>query len=511
MSATTNPIVANPNGNVTATTDPITGRVEVSANDNDQKNEASRAAANGRIILPRSYGDKLDSGSKVTNIATDTLTITAATERVTTQLCNGTAALRLLSGANVDIKALTTVTPLTRFSIGFWAYKPTHQARSSVAIYMSNHAGYTNYGKTNVVIEPGLNYYAIPLTNFIMSGTGFAPGDTITQIRFRDLADIGDYPVMAAGSNILIGDIYIAAKQKAVWVWGFDDCKTNLFNATGGGTEVVGGDGVSKAHSFASFIESYGWQGTAYVIGGLLGAAGYCNSTELRALQDAGWTIGSHSWSHPNSGDIGAGTMYGLRNLGPAGYALLGAGPYTFTAAYTGALMTARNDSQAIRDDVEQAMATCEAAGLVGYQHFCTPQSVTDFFVQEALRACGIKSLRGARNATFADNKYALASGAIPAGWGANNSLLTALDNMPSSVLLDNGGTSDADVEAYIDRVIEYGAVGVSQLHDWNIAGCRTSVKNCADYIREKEAAGLIEVMTAEELYQYQRDNFRFI
>ena len=92
-----------------------------------------------------------------------------------------------------------------------------------------------------------------------------------------------------------------------------------------------------------------------------------------------------------------------------------------------------------------------------------------------------------------------------------NNSLASATETMPSSVLLDSGGTSDADVETYVDMIIEYGAVGVSQLHDWNVTGCRASVKHAADYIKTKEAAGLIEVMTAEELYQYQRNNFRKI
>ena len=475
------------------------------------KRDVARAVDNGRRILPPTYGSTRDSGTRIVDISTASLTITAATQRIASPIVGSSSALRLLPTANVDITGLSFVTPSTQFSIGFWAYKPMNQPRSSICLFVSTSAGYTNYMTSYVVIEPGLHYYAIPRANFAQFGTGFPLGGTIVQMRFRDLNSAGDYPTLATGSNILIGDLYIASKPKALWVWGFDDCKTNLYTPTGGGTEIVGGDGVSKLHSFASFLTTYGWKGTAYTIGGLLGASGFCTVSQLRTLQDTfGWTIGTHSYSHPDSTDVSPGTIYGLRTLGPAGYALL-TNPWQFTAAYTGVSLTARNDSQAIRDDIEQAMALLEGNGLRGYLHFATPQSATDFYVQEALRACGTRTVRGPKHSVFADNRFALSNGAISGGSGANNSLITATEVMASGVSLDSGGNTDADVESYIDAVIAIGAVGATQIHDWNLSTTRNPVKHCADYLKAKEQQGLITIVTAEELFAHQLKNFRTV
>ncbi len=47
-------------------------------------------------------------------------------------------------------------------------------------------------------------------------------------------------------------------------------------------------------------MQHYGFRGVAYVIAGQIGKGKYMKPAELRELFDAGWEIGSHSWSHPN-------------------------------------------------------------------------------------------------------------------------------------------------------------------------------------------------------------------
>ncbi|OGO31102.1 MAG: hypothetical protein A2Z16_15585 [Chloroflexi bacterium RBG_16_54_18] len=47
-------------------------------------------------------------------------------------------------------------------------------------------------------------------------------------------------------------------------------------------------------------MQRYGFCGVAYVIAGQIGTGKYMKAGELRELFDAGWEIGSHSWSHPN-------------------------------------------------------------------------------------------------------------------------------------------------------------------------------------------------------------------
>ena len=82
---------------------------------------------------------------------------------------------------------------------------------------------------------------------------------------------------------------------------------------------------------------------------------------------------------------------------------------------------------------------------------------------------------------------------------------------MASGVGLDSGGTTDADVESYIDAVIAIGAVGATQVHDWNLLTTRNPVKHCADYLKAKEQQGLIAIVTAEELFAHQLKNFRTV
>ena len=83
----------------------------------------------------------------------------------------------------------------------------------------------------------------------------------------------------------------------------------------------------------------------------------------------------------------------------------------------------------------------------------------------------------------------------------------TAIGNISSSLSLD-GGATDAQIAAYIDNLIFFGAVGATQSHGWTNT-IRGRFKACADYLKIKEQAGLIKVLTAEEFYNQQNQSLR--
>jgi hypothetical protein len=74
-------------------------------------------------------------------------------------------------------------------------------------------------------------------------------------------------------------------------------------------------------------VESYGFKGSMFLVPGWLGTTGiygysrrpnkFMSAADALAMHEQGWSVGSHSFSHPSSGENA-----GLRLLGPYGYFL---------------------------------------------------------------------------------------------------------------------------------------------------------------------------------------------
>ena len=59
-------------------------------------------------------------------------------------------------------------------------------------------------------------------------------------------------------------------------------------------------DGFESTYTIAfPIMEQYGIKGTVYVVPEWVGGPGYLTLAQLTILHNAGWTIASHSWSHP--------------------------------------------------------------------------------------------------------------------------------------------------------------------------------------------------------------------
>lgn len=73
----------------------------------------------------------------------------------------------------------------------------------------------------------------------------------------------------------------------------------------------------TSSRSVKEVVEQYGFRGTCFLIGSKIGASGYMTASEIQQIVAAGWTIGSHSNTHPQNNENA-----GLMLLGPYGYYL---------------------------------------------------------------------------------------------------------------------------------------------------------------------------------------------
>jgi len=99
----------------------------------------------------------------------------------------------------------------------------------------------------------------------------------LTESSFRDqmklMADSG-----FVGRNVT-GALGTKASEKVIAITFDDGCETDLLIAAP----------ILKEHSFGA---------TFYIVAGFVGQAGYLSSSQLRALHEAGFEIGSHSMTH---------------------------------------------------------------------------------------------------------------------------------------------------------------------------------------------------------------------
>lgn len=371
--------------------------------------------------------------------------------------------------------------------------------------------GFSSFSIMPMLIYPGSHFYAIPTS----SASAWNQAVTsINKIRIRP-NNAGEPGVLygsgagfysAGNDRLFIGDFYKSpTPPKAKFLIGFDDCRSDLLNPGDSTTAIIGGDGVSKAHSFASFVASYGFRLNAWVVTGAVLRADtisnidYLNARQLASGRDE-WGIcyGAHSHSHPNGGDIaGTSGVQGMRLLGPYGYAALGAGPYTFTTPATGLTVTAANDSSAIINDLSTCLDYLYKFGLGNAtKYFALPQGVFDYYINSAIEQFSFKVVRGISNA-------------VPFGAAYNTGRpQNGLELVPpelgasvSSVQIDTT-TTEAALHAYVDQVIAAGAMGSSYIHSFAsaTASIRTNCKWLLDYLKVKSDAGLIDVVVLDDL-----------
>jgi hypothetical protein len=169
-------------------------------------------------------------------------------------------------------------------------------------------------------------------------------------------------------------------------------------------------------------VESYGFKGSMFLVPGWLGTTGvygysrrpnsFMSAAEALAMHEQGWSVGSHSFSHPSSAENA-----GLRLLGPYGYFL--SDPVDFMPAqYVRAWgLDASFRRRAIRADAGTSVVTFENP-----HRFLVNMPITFVDVAPPGFVPGMsyycQSIVSPVSATFATDQGSLnATVAVTAGW----------------------------------------------------------------------------------------------
>ena len=461
-------------------------------------------------IDPRNFG----AGATLVNMATATVTGATGVTKVTNQpftTLSGSSIKFSLAGAGAEVVDLGGSFPITAANqwVGFWAQRTGALGNAAgftpipFTVYFTAN-GFSTFSTVNLTIYPGLHYYVFPLPNaansFQAFNGSFSIPSTATTIRIR--ASNGgngavQYPSAISGDAVYFGDIEIdPPKPKARFIICFDDCKIDLVNP--GGTAIVDGKGNTAIHSYLSFVQSYGFPVSAFLVTGAINnyALNYMSAYQISKMRDEqGVALAAHSHTHAGSIDNAAfASSTGLRVLGQYGFNAVGA--VQQTAGATGVTYTPTTGYTGILADLNQSHDILNRMGFKeATKYFALPQGGYDWYVNQAVEQMGYKLVRGVQNQVshpYGHNTFSPGNG---------QECCSALSIVMSSLQSDIPSMSQAAIQATIDYIIATGATGSNYCH--NFAGSlatRTQMKYLCDYLAIKKAAGLIDVISIYEM-----------
>lgn len=328
--------------------------------------------------------------------------------------------------------------------------------------------------KANICVDPCDNWMFITISPTSMLSVGWVFGtDNIHFVRVAQNDALGS--VWPTGATCYFGPVYSGVKGRARFMLCNDDMTSTVYHP---GSLTSGWPASGK--SFREIVEYYGFKGTLYCIPPKIGTAGYMTQRELLEMQDSGWAIGSHSYTHP------AYSSRGLTSLGPVGYA---------DAADTYHAQ-ASNDDSAIYADIMAGIDGCRRLGVWNPEYlFALPQGSWDAYVRSAAIRTGAKHIR----AISSYNNYNTLGIGLPSGGGNSGSSLQPGGWIHQGDAVQTDGVlSDANIQAYVDACIAQGATGANYHHAMTTANA-AQLDVLVAYLKTKSDAGLIEVITATQ------------
>lgn len=316
----------------------------------------------------------------------------------------------------------------------------------------------------------------------------FIDADEVRTVRYQLRADYAHGWSPVDGEALYFGRAYINPVQVPVFLLSADDGTT---------ANIAAQTTANPRKSYLEICQYYGFRATAYIVPDWVGDSGYMTEANLDTLQDAGWSLGSHSMTHPvpilGSEDPNNGNP-GLRLLGPYGVSR--------NALYGGPYAGAANDDTAIYNDVVSAVQWGLSRGYTGFRHFALPQGGWDAYVRSAcVHAKADGFLSSVRGISLPTKGFPI-RGSINVGPSAgtlqaNTQLWSGWVDLPGSVQVD-GAPTQADILAYYTEGKRVGATMSNYTHGPN--GLVNFDYLCS-LLRTDQDAGLIRVMTVEEYY----------
>lgn len=453
------------------------------------------------------YPSQLQLGAQIVDWGSATASNGLGTTGTTTSFLRGSSLgySITVTGAGGRIRVATPAIAGTAIKqLGIFLYNPGTTTRA-LTVYLTKTAGtYTAFSSAGIAVRPGAGYYTLNRGAFDLGQTGggfvFAT-DTLAEIQLTATVNgAGDTLAFATGETVMIGGVFVNPRvdtKAKFMIWSDDGKASNIVPAS---TSIAGADGVSRRHSFASFVSTYGFNYSACIIGKQLGETNYLTVAQVQALQSMGVMIANHCRNFGTSSEVGGTSVGdGMRALGPYGYALSPAGEKVLSYG------TIKNDSSLIISEIQDGIDYLEGIGVYTGGHFVLPEGGFDQYVCSALDSIqAVRSVRGT------------GTGRITNGWaqyGFKNGA-SAGQNWRSKKPFWGGGiqldlaanAATATIQAYVDQVEEAGGIGQAFLHDFNHADLGgglysdQATKDLCAYLATKSST--IDVVTPETLLQ---------
>ena len=478
-------------------------------------NAADAAAVVGAVMRYRPLGSRFPSqaqiGAQIVDWGSATTSSGLGTTGTTTSFVRGSSVgySITVTGAGGRIRVATPALAGTAIKqLGFFLYNPGTTTRA-LTVYLTKTAGtYTAFSSAGIAVRPGAGYYTLNRGAFDLGQTGggfsFAL-DTLAEIQLTATVNgAGDTLAFATGETVMIGGIFVNPRvdtKAKFMIWSDDGKNSNIVPAS---TSITGADGISRRHSYSSFLSTYGFTYTACIIGAQVGQTNYLTADQIKALQSAGVVIANHCRNFSSSSEVSGATVGdGLRVLGPYGYGLSPAGEKTLSYG------TIRNDTSLIVAEIQNGIDYLESLGVSTGGHFVLPEGGFDQYVCSALDSISrVRSVRGTGNGRISNGwaQYGFKNGAANGqNWRSKKPF------WGGGIQLDlAANAATAYIQAYVDEVIAAGGIGQAFLHDFNhtdLGGglySDTATKDLCDYLATKSS--VIDVVTPEDLWQTMPD-----
>ena len=171
----------------------------------------------------------------------------------------------------------------------------------------------------STAIVSGSAYVASSLTNVF---TTAAPHALVigAAIKFTDTAPTS----LALNTTYYVGVTSFGASTFTLYTDALLTTQATSTGFSGTANYVYAGE---QSRSGQGIVESYGFRGSLFIVPAWLGTSGqygygggvnkFMSAADVQAMWAAGWSVGSHSNSHPSNNESA-----GLRLLGPYGYYL---------------------------------------------------------------------------------------------------------------------------------------------------------------------------------------------
>jgi hypothetical protein len=200
------------------------------------------------------------------------------------------------------------------FSVGIWARNPGARTLGFTFAVVSAEGGHEV--RWNCAVDPSHDWVFLTMSPSQQLAMGWQFGTDVpgkVRIAQQDRMEEGPWH---AGEALQFGPVYVDIGARPLFLITFDDGFASQARPAG-----------PSQPSGRELVERRGFKGNLFIVPSWLGTAGvhgygsapnrFMTADDVVALHAAGWSIGSHTNTHPSSRENA-----GLRLLGPYGYYL---------------------------------------------------------------------------------------------------------------------------------------------------------------------------------------------